>query len=374
MKNHPSGPSLLTLAVGLLTFGLAACERGGPAGPPHARAAAAAETPSAAVEPQPTAAPDPFTWASAISRVEELRGGGTLQVPEEMRHASDRRVFLATQMADSSEEDYRLPHDQAELIELIGLGQLVPVPALGEAHILYDIGTDAREDPLAHFDEDTGKDVPLYASLAEYEAAAPSLARATRDLAETYYRDPARAEQLFREHRAVTERAANFDGLRYDLANPEDRTRFQVRLLSYMRPEAKDVMLEIARAYHQQFDRLLPVTSLVRTQRYQRRLGRVNRNATKVEIPPHATGMAFDISYKFMAPDEQNFVMEHVARLEREGRVEALRERLNHLHVYAFADGHRPAQNLVAEFLPVVEAAHPGSAPRGARGASARAR
>ena len=76
------------------------------------------------------------------------------------------------------------------------------------------------------------------------------------------------------------------------------------------------------------------MSSLVRTERYQRRLSRVNRNATKVEIPPHATGMAFDISYKFMAADEQNFIMDHVARLEAEGRVEALRENRNAIHVY----------------------------------------
>ena len=79
----------------------------------------------------------------------------------------------------------------------------------------------------------------------------------------------------------------------------------------------------------------------MRTERYQRRLSRVNRNATRVDIPPHATGMAFDISYKFMAADEQNFIMEHVARLESEGRVEALRENRNAIHVYTFAG--RPA-------------------------------
>jgi hypothetical protein len=72
--------------------------------------------------------------------------------------------------------------------------------------------------------------------------------------------------------------------------------------------------------------------------------------------------MAFDISYKFMASDEQNFVMEHLARLEAEGRVEALRERRNHLHVYTFADG-RPSDTAVAGFLDDVEAAHPTSAP-----------
>ena len=116
------------------------------------------------------------------------------------------------------------------------------------------------------------------------------------------------------------------------------------------------------------------MSSLIRTERYQRRLSRVNRNATRVDIPPHATGMAFDISYKFMAPDEQNLIMEHVARLEAEGKVEALRENRNAIHVYTFADGQRPAEPLVAGFLSDVQDAHPGSAVRKASASKTRTR
>jgi hypothetical protein len=166
---------------------------------------------------------------------------------------------------------------------------------------------------------------------------------------------------LFREHAAITALARDFGGLSYNLDEPADRTRFQVRLLSLARPEARDVMLEVAHAYHERFGRLLPVTSLVRSQRYQRRLSRVNPNAALVDTAPHTTGMAFDISYKYMANDEQNFVMETLAELERGGTVEALRERRNHFHIYAFADGERPAEPLVASLLDDVEAANPGA-------------
>lgn len=365
--------SIARTAVGLaLAVSVAGCNRiPGAGGSPSPESSSLPASSMAAATPSPAGATeDPFSWAWAVARVEERRGGGgPLAVPPELRHADDRRVFLAVQMADSRSADYAIPHDHAELIEMIRAGQFVPLRALGTDHILYDVGTDAREDPLAHFDDETGRDVPLYPSREAFEAAAPLLARETRELAERYYRDPALSEQLFREFRGVTTLASNFDGQRFDLADPEDRTRFQVRLLSYMRPEARDVMLEVAAAYRQRFDRLLPVTSLVRTARYQRRLGRVNRNVAKVDIPPHGTGMAFDVSYKFMSAEEQNFVMDHLARLEREGRVEALRERLNHIHVYAFADGQRPPQQMVADFLPVVEAAHPGSAPRASRDA-----
>src|SRR5688572_31100691 len=57
-------------------------------------------------EPQPnivsTPAPDGYTWDLAVARVEEVRGGGSpVQVPVELRHYTDRRKFLAVQIADS---------------------------------------------------------------------------------------------------------------------------------------------------------------------------------------------------------------------------------------------------------------------------------
>ena len=106
----------------------------------------------------------------------------------------------------------------------------------------------------------------------------------------------------------------------------------------------------------------------MRTARYQRRLARVNRNASHVDVAPHTTGEAFDVSYKFMSPAEQNFVMQQVARMEREGLVEALREPKNSLHVYVFAEGHRPSEALVAQSLDDVgEVPRPRMAPRRSR-------
>src|SRR4029078_1984134 len=128
-------------------------------------------------------------------------------------------------------------------------------------------------------------------------------------------------------------------------------------LLSYIRPEARDVLLKVAEAYHQRFDRLLPVTSVVRTERYQRRLGGVNPNATRVEIAPHTTGEAFDVSYRYMASDEQNFGMALVAKLEDEQKVEALRENRGHIHIYAFAEGTRPPEAKVDAARSLVDAA-----------------
>jgi hypothetical protein len=337
----------------------------------------------AAPPPVPRGALTP--WELGLLRVQEVRGsGGRITVPDALRHEEDRRRFLAVQMADASAGDYELPHDTAALAAMILRGEVVELPALGDGFMLYDLGEDARDDPLQHFDEESGDDVPLLgpegyaredARLAVEEAGrGPAAARAAaerRRLA-AWYGDPARSRLLHAEHEAVRRLASDFGGLSYDLADPIDRGRFKVRLLSFARPEARDVIARLARAYHERFARPLPVTSLIRTQRYQRRLGRVNRNATTVDVAPHTTGMAFDVSYKHMPPDEQNLVMEEVARLEAAGRVEALRERRNHLHVYALGHG-RPDESRVARFLPVVEAAHPGSAPRRAEARPARA-
>jgi hypothetical protein len=347
-----------------------------------------------AAPPVTLAAPDLNAWQAAVARVEEKRGSpGRIEVPSELQHGEDNRRFLAVQMAASRESNLEMPHDEAALAEMIQRGEVVEVAPLGDDYILYDVGTDAHEDPLTHFDVDSGKDVPLVGSEEEYQrqrarleadargrGTAAARARERVELMRSLYGDPTHREELFREDAAITRLARDFGGVSYDLTDAADRARFQVRLLSFLRPAARDVMLQLARAYHQQFGRLLPVTSLIRTQRYQQRLARVNPNASHVEIPPHATGEAFDVSYKFMAPDEQNFVMREVARMKDEGRVEALRERRGHVHVYAFADRKPPSEELVAQFLDDVEAARtaarrpaavpPLRASRPARGAS----
>ena len=328
--------------------------------------------------PTPAAAQPTEPYDIAHARVQDDRGqamglAARVVVPAELQHYSDRRRFLAVQMADTRQEQLELPQDDADLAAMLRAGTLVELPPLGEDYILYDVGLDASDDPMAAYDPDTRKDVPLFASAADLDAERSALAdlakespsRRTRVLAETrlqrlaaYYDDPAKREALLKKGSDIALLAANFDGQSYDLKDPVDRGRFDARMMSLVRPSARDLVLEIARDYHQRFGRLLPVTSLVRTERYQRRLGRVNANATSVEIPPHTTGCAFDISYRYMAADEQQFLMDRIAQLERDGKVEALKERRNHIHVFVFPGGQRPPDALVAEFLDEVDASH----------------
>ena len=78
-----------------------------------------------------------------------------------------------------------------------------------------------------------------------------------------------------------------------------------------------------------------------------------NPNATRISTPPHATGLAFDVYNFFMTATEQDYLMAVIARMKDAGRVEALRENRDHIHVFAFADGARPDEKLIASSLRV---------------------
>jgi D-alanyl-D-alanine dipeptidase len=125
----------------------------------------------------------------------------------------------------------------------------------------------------------------------------------------------------------------------------------KINLLRSLRPQALKVLEEIADRYHASFGRRLPVSSLVRPEQYQHALRKVNRNAVLIDTPPHSTGLAFDIDYRYMSLAEQSFLMIELARLEDEGRVEALRERTANYHVFVFMNGTRPSDQLIAASL-----------------------
>src|SRR5213075_131870 len=99
------------------------------------------------------------------------------------------------------------------------------------------------------------------------------------------------------------------------------------------------------------FGRPLPISSLVRPEQYQHSLRRVNRNAVMIDTPPHSSGLAFDIDYRYMSGAEQLFVMNELAELKRAGRIEAIRERNANFHVFAFINGVRPNDDLIAASL-----------------------
>jgi hypothetical protein len=327
-----------------------------------------------------------------------------VSVPAELRHYANRHRFLAIQVAESRKQDLPIPYDYGELVELIRQGGLVEMKPLGEDYVLYGVGSSATQAPFTHYDAKRDVDVPLLGGWDEFDDERARLeasiepiksqvelwkgerarvrvrdkrrravllsriragekqiadARRKKELLASYYNDYDRRRVLVGKYRAMADLAASMDRT-YDLSDREDRRAFKARLLSYIRPEARDVILELAREFKEEFGRPLPVTSLVRTEEYQARLGRAgNPNATTISTPPHTTGLAFDILYKFMTAAEQDDLMARIARLEDEGRVEALRENLNHFHIFAFADGQRPNESLIQASLKQVDAELP---------------
>ncbi len=158
---------------------------------------------------------------------------------------------------------------------------------------------------------------------------------------------PGGGPKLLRDYDSLQGLAKGFGGRSFNLDNSSDRETFKVYLLSSLRPQALKVLEEIAKRYADKFERPLAVSSLVRPEQYQRALRRVNRYAVLIDMPPHSTGLAFDIDYRYMSIAEQNFVMNELARMKNEGRIEALRERGANFHVFAFIDGRRPSDDLI---------------------------
>jgi hypothetical protein len=260
-----------------------------------------------------------YSWDEAVEKVKAPRGeelGGVLDVPPELKHYDERYWFLATQVAEIEKYNVHTVQDYLDLAAMIDRGELIPVAAVTENYILLGIGQRADEEPFTKFDEEE----------------------------ETSVTDA-------HEYQALQKLAKNFNGRSFDLENPYDRHVLKINMLSTIRPQALKIIDEVAAVYHQRFNLPLPVSSLVRPEQYQHSLRRVNRNAVTIDTPPHSTGLAFDIDYRYMSVAEQNFLMTELAKIKNEGRIEVIRERNANYHVFAFINGTRPSDDLVSASL-----------------------
>ena len=347
------------------------------------------------------------SWAEAVEKVkaERMDPGGALVIPPELKHYSDRHWFLATQVAEIEKYDVHTCQDFLDLAAMIRRGEMVTVPWVTDTYVLFGVGERADEDVFTRYED--GHNIQLYneAQLSEayrqlagkrsnleseiktLNAQAAKLTKRERTkrselqkqisareqelnsieedkaLLDQFYKQPDSRQKLFRDYESLQALAKNFGGRSYNIDNPSEREALKINMLSSLRPQALKILEAVASAYHQQFDRPLPVSSLVRPEQYQRSLRRVNRNAVLIETPPHSTGLAFDIDYRYMSAAEQTFVMAELARLKNEQRIEVIRERSANYHVFAFINGTRPSDDLITASLekagaPVEEAHH----------------
>ena len=283
-------------------------------------------------------------WTVAVEKIKEDRGeaeGGPIEIPPELKHYSERYWFLATQVAEIEKHHVYACQDFLDLASMIQRGEMIAIPAVTESYILYGVGEAADDSEFSTFEDKT--------------SAGESNGEVQKRV------DP-------QGYAALQTLATNFNGRSYDLNSPTDRRALRVNMLSSLRPQALKVLEEVASAYQRQFNRPLPVSSLVRPEQYQHALRRRNRNAVLIETPPHSTGLAFDIDYRYMGGAEQTFVMNELARIKKEGRIEVIRERNANYHVFAFIDGVRPPDQLIEASLekagaPVQEAHHAAAKP-----------
>ena len=265
-------------------------------------------------------------WTQAVEKVKaERTETGGAETPPELKHYSERYWFLATQVAEIEKHNVHTCQDFLDLAAMIQRGEVVSVPFVTDSYVLYGIGQKADDAEFSRFEDDKSIE------------AQPS--------------HPLDQQKLFRDYEALQALAKNFGGRSYDINNPSDRQALKINMLSSLRPEALRILEEVAAAYHRQFDRPLPVSSLIRPEQYQHALRRVNRNAVLIESPPHSTGLAFDIDYRYMSGPEQTFVMTELARLKKAGRIEVIRESNANYHVFAFINGIRPPDDLITASL-----------------------
>jgi len=272
---------------------------------------------------------DPEAWNRAVEIAKADRGGegaGALEIPSELKHYEERYWFLATQVAEIEKYNVHTCQDYIDLAAMLGRGELVPVPAVTDTYVLLGVGQRADDSPFSRYEED-------------------------KELLDQNSQQPDTQQKTLPDYDSLQKLAKNFNGRSYDLSNPSDRLALKMNMLSALRPQALKIMEEVATAYHSQFARPLPVSSLVRPEEYQHSLRRVNRNAVTIDAPPHSTGLAFDIDYRYMSVAEQNFLMQELARIKNEGRIEVIRERNANYHVFAFMNGSRPSDDLISACL-----------------------
>lgn len=213
---------------------------------------------------------------------------------------------------------YKQPLDFADLAELRLNGTLVEMPWATNTYVL-DVGGSASDAEFMSFEWDAlgnRKSAPITPGSEKY--------------------------------RILQKLADNFDGQKYDLNNPRDRKQIRMRLLRMYNADSRKVFEEICKAYYEKFKVPLRVTSLTRSMDYQISLNAINSNSFRVSgkgsLPPHTSGCAFDMSRKNLSADEQNFMMTLLSTMEKNGKLDSLREGSDNacFHTFIYPDGIEP--------------------------------
>jgi len=347
---------------------------------------------------------DPDLWTRSLEKVKEDRrgiGDVSLEIPPELRHYEDRHWFLATQVAEVRKFNVQSCQDFVDLAAMVERGEVVPVPAVTDTYILFGVGARVDGGVFTRYVANQNLELNDEAGLRDaYVRLGSAHAKLQQDISvlqaqlgglkkgdsakqddlqkeisarqqelrsneadkaqlDKYYGQSSGQSvgsgesrpKLLRDYESLQALAKNFRGQSLNLDDSSDREALKVYLLSSLRPQALKILEEIAKEYHDKFDRPLPVSSLTRPEQYQRAVRKVNRYAVLIDTPPHSTGLAFDIDYRYLSGAEQNSLMAELARLKDGGRIEVIRERGANYHVFVFIDGRRPSDDLITASL-----------------------
>lgn len=232
-----------------------------------------------------------------------------LAVPPELR--GDGVIKQKAKLGQMKTAGYQQPMDFSDLAQKRLAGDLIEMPMATKSFYL-EVGGSASTDPFTAFSFSAG-DTPILSGSPK--------------------------------HKNLSDLATKFG---VSLDNPADRKQIRMRLLRMFNKLAKPVLQELSQAYFEKFGRPLRVTSLTRSMDYQIGLNKTNANSFVVRgegsLPPHTSGCAFDLARKHMDVDEQNFVMNKLAEMERQKRLDALIEYGTNacFHVFIYFDGNAP--------------------------------
>jgi hypothetical protein len=258
-------------------------------------------------------------WKARRDLAREKRNGPTgispkgLEVPETIR--ADGAPGQKAKLREMQIAGFQIPMDFTDLAKKRNKGKLVEIPMANENWVLEVGGSTTRNEFTSFNFSD--------------HSESPKLIPGSPD------------------HNTLSELAADFSGMKYDMNDPDQRRRMKMRLLSMINPAAKSVLEQIAASYNAKFRRPLIIISMTRSIEYQIGLNRFNPQSFKVRgadsFPPHTSGCAFDIARKHMTADEQNFLMEMLEEKEKSGDLDAMIEKETAtLHVFVYEDGSPP--------------------------------
>ncbi len=237
-----------------------------------------------------------------------------LNVRPELCCGVPKQTKKLTQMVQI--RNYKQPLDYAELADKRLKDELIELPVATDIYVL-DVGGNANED---EFNEFSWKTNPRSIELSKDSP----------------------------KYQILKQLASNFGGQIYDLENPKHRKQMKIRLLRMFNKRAKPILEKFASAYRQKFNRPLRITSLTRSMEYQISLNANNANSFKVSgegsLPPHTSGFAFDLARLQMTVDEQNFMIETLAKMENDKVLDALIEYHANacFHIFIYDDNKPP--------------------------------